>query len=284
MAVIPFMYMLKRIQIAISTLALIGLVTVSLPVQTSAQVSFTPQTERERQAYLYGQLIYLQQLRNALLELQELKSRPSAGSTSGSGFSPYATIRTVDVDEVNATTFKLQGEVLLTGTKPVQAWFEYGKRQDFLSDKSYRGTVSSAFDRAFTQSVYNLDDDERYYFRIVIEDQEKNVVYGNIRSFETDEVINSNEYSLNVSLTSILEDESVEVDWKVPRDKRNSDNWIGLFEVGDADDEYVSRRFLDDDEEGTERFRIQDAGTYEFRLFLDDSFRDVKTSSRVFVR
>lgn len=268
-----------KLQSIFAVLLAIVLITPSI---TSAQTSFTPQTEREQQAYLYGQIVYLQQLRDALSEIARLRAQIGSG-TGFAASSNLVSVRTINSREVgdNETRRELQGEVTLLSDKAARAWFEYGLDENALVYKSRQSSIRSAFDRGVVTEIRDLEEDERYYYRIVAEDEDDTVVYGNIRNFVSGQIFDDEDFSLEVSDTSIEEGDTVVVDWELPRSEEGTRNWIGLFEIGDDDDDYIDREFIDDDNNGRERFRIDDEGDYEFRLFLDNSFRDVFTSRRV---
>lgn len=246
---------------------------------TAATYTFTPQTERERQAYLYGQLQQLTALR-AVLE-QALAVQRSGGVPSlGPVRSSLLSIDTKYAYGVTDQIARLTGEAILLGNEPASVWFEYGEVKNFLDLKTSRISVRSALDRAVSANIKNLEEDQLYYFRMVAIDDNDEVLYGPIRSFTTKEE-GFDEFTLLVDDTSVTEGDEVKVSWRIPDSERNSRNWIGLFQVGAADNDYEEREFIGSGSSGSERFDLDRDGSYEFRLFLDGSYKDVATSRTI---
>jgi len=155
------------------------------PATVSAQsnaLAYTPRTEAEKVAYLYGRI-------SQLLEIQaQLRN---GGSISALGNNPVAfnsvSVRTYRAVEVEVTSAVLRGEVKLFGDATASAWFEYGEDKNFLDLRSSRKNVRNVFDSAVRARVSNLEEEEVYYFRIVTLNKDKSVSYGEIFSFRTDE-------------------------------------------------------------------------------------------------
>ena len=86
-------------------------------------------------------------------------------------------------------------------------------------------------------------------------------------------------YELALSVSEINAGEAVAVSWEAPADADRDDDWIGLYQSGDTNQEYVDWEYIDeDDTSGTLVFVIDEPGSYEFRYLKNDGFSDVVTS------
>lgn len=171
---------MKKIAIIFSGLSFTLMTVFFTPTTAFAQsVTYQPRTESELVAYLYGRIIQLVEIK-AMLERQQ-------GITSPTYTPSGASIDTHSALEITSDTAILRGEVVLRDTTPIKAWFEYGQDQKFLDQKTRQVTVKSLYDRAVRQKVTQLEDDERYYFRIASMTKEGVVSYGPIYGFRTDE-------------------------------------------------------------------------------------------------
>jgi len=155
------------------------MVAPSITLAANAALSYQPQTQAEKIAYIYGRI-------SQLLEMQQ-QLKDSGQTTLTTSVFDYITIDTYGADEETEVSAVLRGEVLLFGKETASAWFEYGKDSDFLDLKTSQRSVRSAYDRAVRTTVTRLEDDQRYYFRLAAVDSEKVVHYGPISSFRTDE-------------------------------------------------------------------------------------------------
>jgi len=153
-----------------------------IPVSTEAATatSYQPQTREEMIAYLYGRI-------SQLVEMQQRYGQSGSNSVSNSAIFNYATADTHRADSITNVSAVLRGEVFLFGDATAYAWFEYGKDSSFLDQRTSKSYIGSAYERAVRIDVRNLEEDERYYFRIVAEDRNKNLRYGEVYGFRTDE-------------------------------------------------------------------------------------------------
>ncbi len=163
---------------------LIALALLFIPVfsqaATSPALSYQPQTEKEKIAYLYGRI-------SQLLEMQEVIRNGGKISDIGQTVFDYTTIKTYKATEVKDVTAVLRGEVVLLSASPVTAWFEYGQDSDFLDQRTGKVTVRDAYERAVRIQVRNLVEDKRYYYRIATQSKDGSVKYGYVFGFRTDE-------------------------------------------------------------------------------------------------
>jgi hypothetical protein len=170
---------------AAMTLFLVVAVVVFGPISASAQtVTYQPRTQSELIAYLYGRIAQLMEIKT-LLERQQ--------GTVSQGTAPTSILNTVVIEthsalDVTATTAVVRGEVVLYGKATASAWFEYGQDASFLDQKTRQTSIRSAYDRPVRQTISNLKDDERYYYRLVVQTNQGTVLYGEVYAFRTDEV------------------------------------------------------------------------------------------------
>lgn len=61
-------------------------------------------------------------------------------------------------------------------------------------------------------------------------------------------------------------------------------DWIGIYRSGSPDASYVTRQYLDGKESGTAIFDAPDPGSYEFRMFENNTFTTLATSNKVTVK
>ena len=151
------------------------------------ETAYRPQTNAELIAYLQGriaQLVVIQKM------LQNSGSDSAIVTTLPQSITNYVTATTHKATEIGTTAAYLRGEVALYGNAYAYAWFEYGQDEDFLDQKTNKVSIRSAYDRPVRVMVRNLQDDERYYFRLVTEDNNNVVKYGDVYGFRTDEVDN----------------------------------------------------------------------------------------------
>jgi phosphodiesterase/alkaline phosphatase D-like protein len=148
---------------------------------TTGVSTYQPRTTNEMIAYLYGRI-------SQLMELQQMLGgqNNNSGATTQSSLG-YVLGETRTASDVLDTSAILRGEVTLYGNSTATAWFEYGQDSDFLDQKTRHATIKSAYDRAVRIQVKNLESDDRYYFRVVTQDKNKIVKYGEVFAFRTDE-------------------------------------------------------------------------------------------------
>lgn len=270
--------MFRKITASLLTVAVLVMPATSQAATVNTSAVFNSLTTQEKIAYLYGMIAQLQLLIEWQLE--------NEGSSS-SGRSRIA-IETRPATNIKDDEATLRLQLDLNGEDEARVWFEYGEDTDLDDDTAKRRvTDSRGDDQSISITIDDLDEDERYYFRAVVEDEDGDRRYGSIRNFRTDDDGGSSsagDFELDVSDTLIDEGDEVDVDWQIPDDETGSQNWIGLYEVGDDNRNYVTWVYIDNDDSGTESFEIDDEGEYEFRLFLDNSYDDEVTSDRVEVR
>lgn len=264
-------------------------------VSTAQTVSTTyqPQTVEEMIAYLYGMISQLQAMLDAGLA-------EDSGTSGSVGVARPGSARSLDVDTLSAVSIRddeadLRARIDLNGNDYAYVWFVYGEDDDELDERTSRRRITdnSGDERDIMVNIDDLDEGERYYFRAVAENESGVRYYGSIRSFSTDEeddddddnddrdreTSSNGDFELSVSDTSVDVGDIIEVEWEIPNDEVATNNWIGLYRVGAADNRYTQWQFLDEDDSGENEFRMNAAGDFEFRLFLGSSY-DVEVTSR----
>jgi hypothetical protein len=163
-----------------STLSFLVLLLLLLPA-TPVAAAYQPETRDQLIAYLLGRIEQLQ-------TIVDMLENGGIITTSRSGEEmKLATIDTRKADDVEATSAVLRGEANVFGGGYVWVWFEYGEDSDFLDFRSDGLDIESAYDRAVRIPVYDLESDEKYYYRMVGIDHNNDYIYGPIYSFRTDE-------------------------------------------------------------------------------------------------
>lgn len=173
---------MKQTAIFLSGIATIVLCAAANPVTVSAQtVSYQPRTQSELVAYLYGRITMLLEIKAAL------EKNGSLSTADVDRLGSYVEYETKSASDITETTAVLRGEVVLYGDMTATVWFEYGQDQDFLDLRTRKVSVKTAYDRAVRSTVKSLEDEERYYYRIVVQGKDGHIRYGNTKLFRTDE-------------------------------------------------------------------------------------------------
>lgn len=170
--------------VIVFALAFVLLASLSVPTAARAQSAlyYQPRTTSEMVAYLYGRIAQL-------LEIKQLLEQGGGRVTTSSAIPVFSqvSITTHSATEITNTTAVLRGEAELYGEATASVWFEYGQDEDFLDQKTRKVSVKTAYDRAVRTKVSYLEEDERYYFRMVATDKNDHIYYGKIFGFRTDE-------------------------------------------------------------------------------------------------
>lgn len=172
---------LNLIKAKLITFFMVLLIFIPSVSNASTVFNYQPQTKAEMIAYLYGRI-------SQLLDMQKtLKNGGTISSLSNTFSLDYVTVATHKAIDIEETTAVLRGEVNLYGDMTASAWFEYGEDEDFLDQKTSKKSIRSVYDRAVRIQVKNLEDEKRYYFRLVTLSKDGSVSYGKIYGFRTDE-------------------------------------------------------------------------------------------------
>ncbi len=255
-------------------IACILLFSVSTP---SFAAAYTPNTEKEYIAYLQGVLDALR-----INQASEVSS-----------------------NKIQTDAPKWQSEVVLSASYDigsqsyVYAWFEYGVGElDKKSTKTKIVRVRSKDEVTHRRTITNLESGVTYSYRAVFENRAGKRSYGALNTFNTlgttttidggtwgqgGTAVSTSRGSLSVDKTIYKTGDEITVNWSVPKSKVDNSNWIGLFKTSAKNSDYTRWSYLSDDTEGEETFRLSEAGTYEIRLFYNNSYKDEVTSRKITV-
>jgi len=188
-----------------------------------------------------------------------------------------------DIDEDSAL---LRGKLELDDDEDVEVWFEYGTRSSNLSEESDMLTRDEDDAEAFSIRVDDLEDNTRYYFRAVAEDENGDLDRGTILSFVTrddDDDDDDSDYEDEPEATTLsardLSDDEATLRGRV--DMNDFDNGLVFFVYGtdegavddvDREDEYDD---IAEDGDDLQKVELDDNfdgyGTWEYDLSgLDD--------------
>jgi hypothetical protein len=234
------------------------------------------QSQSNQLAQLYALIAQLQAQLAALQAYNPVIYPPySNGGYSSSN--EISRVVTGSVDSDGNDSVSMEGEVTFNRDTRARVWFEYGTTNKLsYSTESVEIDGDSGDTEDFDITASDLDDNKVYYYRAVAEDDNGRYVEGAIKSFRFDGSNNydddddndfDGDWSLEVEDDSYETGDLVRVDYEV--DDRSSQNWIGLYEVGDSDSNYITYKYAPNDE-GYVTFRINNEGEYEFRLFDED--------------
>ena len=272
-------------------LVLAFLVPSGAHAQTVTQ--FQPQTREQIIAYLYGQITQLQILLAEKLA-EERGSSSSLGSSNSSNNNSSSRadveVATLGVQNITEDSVTLRGEIDLDGVDEVFVWFEYVDEDERERETAVKRLTSSRGDRqTFIIQVRNLKKDEKYFYRAVAEDENGDRDFGSARSFTTkgdsgnDSSANNNgDFELSISDRSLTAGDRVTVSWELPTSDVNRQNWIGVYEVGASNRDFEEWKYITEDE-GEISFTLNTRGTFEMRLFLNNSYDDEITSRTITV-
>ncbi len=254
-------------------------VAFATPASAKSSVYYYQSNNQEQQiSYLYS---LIAQLQAQLAALQSYKpvSNPYY-NTGNSSTNEISRVVTGSVAGDGDDSVTMEGEVTFKRDTDVSAWFEYGTNTNLsYSTESIKITGDDGDTEDFEITVPDLDDNKTYYYRAVVEDSNGRFAEGVIKTFRFDgrnsdddnDDDNNDDYdedwSLEVEDDNYETGDSVRVDYEVENEDDN--NWIGLYEVGDRDSDYIAFKYVRDDE-GYVTFRINREGEYEFRLFDED--------------
>jgi hypothetical protein len=261
----------------------------TLPYSATAATiaaTYQPQTTLEFISYLQGVVDTLEAQNNA-------------------SKSPLNTVASLKVQTAAADVVtKVEAELSATfdsGSRSyVYAWFEYGEGST-LNKKTTRTKVSVKNEEAeYIKTLTGLKSGVTYSYRAVFELPSGTKYYGLVKTFGSLTNVGSNTSgATNVSNSGTTASNSkgslstnktvfkqyvddIEVDWSIPSNKKGYSNWIGLFKTGASNKKYETWQYLDDSRSGTAIFSSGlEAGTYELRLFFDNSYTDGVTSDRI---
>lgn len=274
----------SKLQVNTKICAVLLVLSFLVPFNAQAQsaTQFQPQTREQIIAYLYGQITQLQIL---LAKQIAVERNGTSNSHTANNSTSRSVVKVMSLSAQNITdqSVTLRGEVDLNGESEVYVWFEYVDENDIERKSTAKRITDDRGDKQmFTTSLNNLKDDERYYFRAAAEDENGNRSYGERGSFTTENGSNYNdntndEFELVVVNRTIKVGGNVQVQWQLPNGDVNSKNWIGIYEIGGRDKDFMVWKYVTTDD-GTVSLQVNKSGTFEARLFLKNSYNLEVTS------
>lgn len=250
------------------------------PVQYNTPVYYTTYSNANLYAYLQSLI--------AQLELLQRQYQQQYGSYH------YNAKYDVEVETEAARSIEddeatLYGTLDLDRSPYARVWFEYGT-DGRLDERST--TLRLDDDDDFDIEVDDLDEDEKYYYRAVAEDASGHRVYGEIRSFTTDEdnrSRNDDEPEVETGDADDITDDSVEINGEV--DMNDFNDGLVFFVIGEDEDRIEDVEdedtYRDVDERGDDlqKYKVRDDldGSREFRLSIDGLDDDTEYYYRICV-
>jgi hypothetical protein len=277
-----YKYIFSFIFIPVLFIALATPAQATSKVQYYQTTSYSNANQQQQIAYLYAMIAQLQAQLSALQSYNPV-IYPPYNNGSNNSTNEISRVVTGGVDSDGDDSVSMEGEITFKRDTEARVWFEYGTNTNLsYSTESIEIDGDSNDTEDFEITATDLDDNKTYYYRAVAEDDNGRYVEGVIKSFrfdgrDNDDDDNDGDWSIEVEDDYYETGDTVRVDYEV--EDEDDKNWIGLFEVGEDDDDYVAYKYVKD-EDGYVTFRIYDEGEYEFRLFDEDD--DVQAESDEF--
>jgi hypothetical protein len=175
-----------------------------------------------------------------------------------------------DIDEDSAT---LRGKLELDTDDSAEVWFEYGTRLSDLSEDSDTLTLDDEDNETFSIDITGLDEDTRYYFRAVAEDEDGDFDRGTVLSFITEDTDSDSndgdedEPEISTLSAQDITDDEATIRGKV--DMNDFDNGLVFFVYGTDED---AVKDVEDDEDVDEYDDIDEDGDNLQVLKMNGSF------------
>lgn len=194
-----------------------------------------------------------------------IRSFTTENSGTGGGSEPDVfTISAIDIDSDEA---RLRGEVD-TNTLNTEVWFEWGKSSVNLNRDTSREEIGGGtFEADFDKRITGLDDNTRYYFRAVAENDE-GIDRGLVHTFITDRRGSSSDDEPDIRDVDVdnIDDDRARLICEVDANGNDTDVWFEWDEDEDDVDDgrgEDTRRIRVDESERREEVRITITGLDE---------------------
>ena len=163
-----------------------------------------------------------------------------------------ARVVTGTATDIEADRATLRATAYLDDADDADVWFEYGTKVNDLDDTSSKVTIDDD-EKTVERTITDLDEDTRYYYRAVMEDEEGDEYYGTVRSFWTvDADTSDDEPTLITRSAQNIEDDRAELRGTV--DMEDFDNGTVFFvygtdqsQVEDVADDFDTYDAIDED-------------------------------------
>ncbi|MCA9363465.1 fibronectin type III domain-containing protein [Candidatus Kaiserbacteria bacterium] len=176
-----------------------------------------------------------------------------------------ATRAATNIEDESAT---LWAKIYLEGEDEATVWFEYGTSNNSLRYDTAHRVVEEDDDDLFNydQKLANLDEDTKYYFRAVAEDEDGDKVYGKVLSFRTDDNRTSRDNDdekpePETDDAEDITDDSAELHGSVDMNDFNNGTVFFVYGedeelVDDIEDEYDEYRDIDEDGDDLQKVKV----------------------------
>lgn len=178
-------------------------------------------------------------------------------------------ITTRDATDIDDDTATLEGTIDFNDSDKATVWFEYGPDAD-LKWRTTKVRVTDGNTEEFARVLIGLEDDQKYSFRAVGEDEDGDKEYGSIKTFTTDDNGNGSANDEDPSVTTLsaqdVEDDSVTLRGTI--DMNDFDNGRVFFVYGEDED------MIEDVEDDFDTYDEIDEDGDDLRKVLVDSDLD----------
>lgn len=197
---------------------------------------------------------YIEQLQEMIKRLEEQRDRINWYDDEDSEVD-VSTRSAIDIDTDEA---KLRGYLDLNDSDEAEVWFEYGTSRSDLDDDTNEKTLDENDD--FSMTIDDLDEDTRYYFRAVAEDEDGERDYGSILSFVTGDGDDDEPTATTYSATNIDED-SARLRGYVNMNDFNNGEVFFVYgenedEIDDVESDFDSYSDVDEDGDDLQKERV----------------------------
>jgi len=131
------------------------------------------------QSYIAQLFLLLEQLRDLQAQLHGIGNNNQDNSD--------IEVTTKSASNIDDDSAKLNGEIDFNDEDEATVYFEFGKQSSNLKYDTTHFVLDDDDGDTFTHTITSLDEDTKYYFRAVAEDEDGDKDRGAIRNFTTDE-------------------------------------------------------------------------------------------------
>ncbi len=202
----------------------------------------------------------------------------------------------IDVDTLTARDIMndsatLRGDVEFGDSDYADVWFVYGTKYPDLEERTDTMRIDDDDDGTFSEEIDDLNENDRYYYRAVGEDEQGERDYGSLRTFVTDDSDADEETPVAVT-QAYLEVDSDTAELRGRVDMNDFDNGIVFFVYGldedlvedvadkdtyeaiEEDGEDLQKVRVDSDLDGAESYErevtnLDETETYYYRIGVE---------------
>jgi hypothetical protein len=228
--------------------------------------SYTNYRYSTNNTFQYNQIAGLEaqilQLLAMLEKLQNLQAQVGYTNTGGNSDVDIITRSARDISDEEAT---FRGEIDFNNEDEATVYFQYGKSSTNLRYDTTHFVLDEDDDNeTFEHTITGLDEDTRYYYRAVGEDENDDRNFGNILTFTTDDngrrSSNDDEPELQISTAQNVDEDSADLQGSV--DMNDFRNGLVFFVYGEDEDlvDDISKdydEYADIDEDGDDLQKVK---------------------------